>query len=266
VRICFLIFVWLCLTARAGLAWLTNTVPDMVISPPAIPSSVAGRVLWDSVRRYEPLFYDSVLSSQMVNPFNSDYHDSAKEDLNRAVFHSLRTMAGNIVLWEVRAPNVSGAISDSVGTPEQDVINPFSMTPYKYGQSWWDRVGSSHRVLLGLRPFNEDPYAYLASGLGGGVLFNFRYYYYHFDSHKVELVAVMPVSESLRFTTGVVYNSVTQNSLKGGCFAGTLQVEKNLAFSSSKSQTIVFGAVRLGQLIDGDRASQRFECGLTHRF
>jgi len=124
-------------------------------------------------------------------------------------------------------------IMTSLGSVDEEEIETVSLDFQGTGYSWWNELRRGNRIRYGIRPFRTSPYAFMGlrlnDGADGELLFaNLRYYFYRFESHRVEALFTVPLVDKWNFNTGVAYSNADQDIEDGRELAWTLRLERPL--------------------------------------
>jgi hypothetical protein len=155
------------------------------------------------------------------NTFTERTTTTARYTLLKSAVYSAReaTVDLPVLLWlKDRQGLLAGFLRNSLGSVEEEAVEPLSVSYGAVERSWWKRLAADGDLSYGVRPFRTDPYAFLSLGLRDGdalfLLGNLRYYYRDFANHSFEFALSVPLPHGLSIDVGTAYQFGQEDAQK----------------------------------------------------
>jgi hypothetical protein len=165
-----------------------------------------------SRNRFEQLVYDRLVPFKNGNLWESTAQrvdHSMRSTGLRSLEYAGRDFGENLEVWHWMNDRVGGFLSRSIGSVDEELIDPLDPSYQVAERSFWAELRESGNIHFLLRPINSSPYASVAGRWkvnGDEFLFtNLRCYYSHLRDPKVELVVGIPVYDGFSATIGTSY-------------------------------------------------------------
>jgi len=122
-----------------------------------------------------------------------------------------------IIAWLRERPGFFASfLWNSLDNADEESVSPFDPSYRSVARSWWRALSEDGHLRYGLRPFRNDPYAYLGWSIKDRervlLLGDARYYFKNFGDHRFELTLSAPVTRNISLELGTSYQFGTHQT------------------------------------------------------
>lgn len=169
-------------------------------------------------------FYNTYRPSRLMQAFiskgdtylaNKSLADKGKGTLNSAVTKGFEEILVNSEAYiraeewlRLNAKYLGEFVKNSVRSIDEEDIKTLDTVQSEAEETWIARVRRANSVVYGIHPSLRSPHVFAGTKVSYKkhvIVLMARYHLDHFDEHRAELTASIPITKRLSFTTGVVY-------------------------------------------------------------